>query len=85
MTTGSSYTNNKIYIDGVLQTLSQQVGFENTGNLSFNNGNGRICCWRNNTNYLMPMDCNMFKIYNRALTQSEITQNFNAHRGRFGL
>ena len=25
------------------------------------------------------------KIYSRALSQAEITQNFNAHRGRFGL
>jgi hypothetical protein len=26
-----------------------------------------------------------FKIYNRALTQAEITQNFNALRGRYGI
>lgn len=85
MTTSGSYTNNKMYIDGVLQTLSQQTGFQNPAQLSFNNGNGRIAGWRTNTNYLMPMDCNIFKIYNRALTQAEITQNYNAHRGRFGL
>lgn len=84
MTTTSSYTNNKIYIDGVLQTLSQQAGFENPANLSFNNGNGRIAMWKNSsTTYMMPMDCNIFKVYNRALTQEEITKNYNAHKGRF--
>jgi hypothetical protein len=86
MTTTSSYTNNKIYIDGVLQTLSQQTGFENPANLSFNNGNGRIAMWKNGSvSYMMPMDCNIFKVYNRALTQSEITKNYQAHKGRFGL
>ena len=31
------------------------------------------------------MDVSNFKIYNRALTQDEITQNFNALRGRYGI
>lgn len=30
-------------------------------------------------------DISMVKIYNRALTAAEIKQNFNAHRGRYGL
>jgi hypothetical protein len=78
-----SYTNNKIYINTTSQSLSQQLSTEVSKN--FNSGNGRIACWRNDTNYLMPMDCAVFKIYNRSLTQAEINQNFNAQRGRFGV
>jgi hypothetical protein len=30
-------------------------------------------------------DVAMIKIYNRELTQAEVTQNFNAHKGRFNI
>ena len=80
-----SYTNNKIYIDGVLQTLSQQLGGENAGNRTFNSGNGRIGGWRNDVNYKMVMDCAKFNVYNQSLSQSEIKQNFEAKRSRYGI
>lgn len=80
-----SYTNNKIYINGVSQTLSQQLGSENPGARNFNSGNGRIAGWRADTNYPMPMDCSIFRVYNRALTQQEINQNFSAYSSRFGI
>ena len=82
-----SYTNNKIYINTSSQTLTQLLGAENTGNRTFNSGNGRIAIWRNdlNTNFIMPMNLASFRVYNRALTQAEIQQNFNALRGRFGI
>jgi hypothetical protein len=80
-----SYTNNKIYINGVSQTLSQRIGSESVGNRNFNNGNGRIASWRQSTDYIMPMECAVFKVYNRALTQNEINQNFNATKSRFGI
>jgi hypothetical protein len=86
MRSGVSYTNNKIYINGVPQTLSQQLGSENVSRTNFNNGNGRIALWRaTNSIYNMPMECAVFKVYNRALTQNEINQNFNATKSRFGL
>ncbi len=31
----------------------------------------------------MPMDCAVFRVYNRALTQAEVTQNYNALKGRY--
>lgn len=80
-----SYTNNKIYINCVSQTLSQQLSSEIAGYRTFNNGVGRIAGWRNDTNYSIPMTLGAFNVYNRALTQAEITQNFNALRGRFGV
>lgn len=80
-----SYTNNKIYINTSSQTLTQLLGTENAGNRTFNSGNGRIAVWRNNLSFCMPMNLASFRVYNRALTQAEIQQNFNALRGRFGI
>ena len=71
-----SYTNNKIYINGVSQTLSQQSGSEGSGNRNFNSGNGRISSWLADLNYPMPMNCVSFKVYNRALSSSEVLQNY---------
>jgi len=71
-----SYTNNKIFINGVSQTLSQQFGSENSNARNFNSGSGRISSWLADLNYPMPMDTIYFRVYNRALTTSEITQNY---------
>jgi hypothetical protein len=48
------------------------------------NGNFRIGTWANNTWWLNGNIASV-KVYNRALTASEIQQNFNALRGRFGI
>jgi hypothetical protein len=80
-----SYTNNKIYINGIQQTLSQILSTESAGNRNFNSGNGRIAGWRNDLNYKMVMNCSLFRVYNRALTAAEISQNYNALRGRYGI
>jgi len=81
----ASYTSNKIYINGVSQTLSQQLGSEYSPYKVFNSGNGRISGWRANTNLITSMNVASFRIYNRALSQSEITNNYNALKGRFAL
>jgi hypothetical protein len=81
-----SYTNNKIYINTVSQNLSKILGGnESSTYRNFNSGNGRISGWRINTSYPIPMNCSCFRVYNRALNVDEITQNFNATKGRFGL
>ena len=80
-----AYTNNKIYINGEMQSLSQILGGESAGNRNFNSGNGRINCWLYDNNYFTPIDISQFKIYNRALTQQEIKQNYNATKKRYGL
>ena len=79
-----SYTNNKIYINGSLQTLSQQFSSENASRRNLNNGVGRIASWSTG-GYNMPMNNSVFRVYNRSLTQEEVTQNYNATKGRFGL
>ena len=79
-----SYTNNKIYINGVSQTLSQIVSSENAGNRNFNSGLGAIGTIRGAA-YYTPMNCVSFKIYNRSLSAAEVLQNYNATKSRFGL
>ena len=80
-----TYTNNKIYINAISQTLSQILGTETAANRNFNSGYGRIGVWRTDTSYCMTMNCASFKIYNRALSQAEISQNYNAQKSRFNL
>jgi hypothetical protein len=80
-----SYTNNKMYINSIPQSLSQIAGTENSNGRNFNSGNGRIAGWRTNNSYRMPMECSSFKIYNRALSATEVLQNYNATKTRFGL
>jgi hypothetical protein len=80
-----SYTNNKIYVNGVSQSLSQVLANENASNRNFNNGYGRISIWSSDLLYLMPMNCSVFKVYNRSLSQSEIDENFNYFRKRYGI
>lgn len=75
-------SNQKIYINGIFdsQITSTNSAFDSTltqltiGQITPNNS-GRII----NGNVYST------KIYNRALTPTEIQQNFNALRGRFGL
>jgi hypothetical protein len=80
-----SYTNNKIYINGASQSLSQVSGTENSSNRTFNNGLGRISSWLADNNYYIAMDLSQFRIYNRALTATEVLQNYNAAKRRYGL
>ena len=86
-----SYTNNKIYINGNLQTALEVVRAgtgEKPHNRHFNvNGNdeaeGRISGWRFNNNYKIPMEISLFRVYNKALTQEEVTERYDAVGERF--
>jgi len=79
------YTNNKIYVNGEIQTLSQILFSEISNLRNFNNGSGKISGWLADGGYNQSMDLGSFRIYNRALTQQEILQNYNATKSRFGL
>ena len=78
-----SKTNNKIYVNGESQSLSQIGGIFSSVNSNFNSGVGRISSWSNDFNWRMNMNVANFKIYNRELTQQEITNNFNSNNSRF--
>ena len=85
MRTDVSYSNNKIYINGQNQSLSQVAGTENAGLRSFNSGNGRISSWLTSNAFNLSMDLSQFRVYNRALTAFEVLQNYNATKMRYGL
>ena len=85
MRTDVSYSNNKIYINGENQSLSQVAGTENAGLRSFNSGNGRISSWLFSSVFNISMDLAQFRIYNRALSTTEILQNYTATKKRYGL
>lgn len=79
----------KIYINSVPLALSQidgsdvpaqrKFGGASVGNMAF--GTRRSAASARATTY----DAAIIKVYNRELTQAEVTQNFNAHKGRFNI
>ncbi len=83
MNTGS-YANNKIYINGVSQTMVQIQGSNNSPNTNFNNGAGIIGGWLGG-GYLFNGYISTFRVYNKELTQAEVLQNYNATKDRYDL
>ena len=77
------YNRNKIYINGVSESLSQQYSYQYTPYANFNSGVGRIGGWRYDNNYQQVMDLGVFKIYNRELTQTEINTNYNERKSQY--
>lgn len=91
MRSGVSYTNNKIYINGVEQTYIQTSGVQSIPNTNFNGGYGKIGAWGGSlttgggTPYLGIFDLSVFKVYKRALTQTEITDGYNKYRRKYEI
>jgi hypothetical protein len=79
MRNDTTFNNGKIYINSENQSATNFGA--NIGD--FNNGNGTIGLNTLGTNYPFSYDCAVFKIYNRELSQAEITQNYNALKTRF--
>ena len=72
----------KIYINGVLKA-NDAGGWPGTTNWHTNSLNwGR---GNNNSHYFFKGDMGIFKMYGRELSAEEVMQNFQAHRGRFGI
>ena len=73
-------TNSYLYTDGVLGVTdsTSATNLSNTSALLI--GNSAI-----GSNKRTSMTLSQVNIYNRALTASEIKQNFNATRGRYGI
>jgi hypothetical protein len=75
-------TNSYLYINGGLKEsissiwLGSTIYPTNSWNLGRNN---------NNSNYFFTGSIATHKLYNRALSASEVLQNFNATRARFGI
>jgi hypothetical protein len=80
-----SYTNNKIYVNGVSQTLSQLGGVENPSNRNFSNGQCRISSWRQSFDFQTDMKLSVFRIYFKELSQAEIDHNHTIFKEQFNL
>ena len=70
-----------IYINGVLRTT--QTGL--TGTISTNTTGLFLGAYGPGSSYFMDGKIAVSRVYNKALTQAEVTQNFNAQKSRFGL
>jgi hypothetical protein len=70
----------KIYINGNLNNTNVL-----SGTLSTNGNQNWIGTYAGGGTYPMEGKISNVQIYNRALSQAEITQNFNALRGRYGI
>jgi len=81
--TSLSGNENVLYIDGVSRTsISTPLQGDNTGNF----GNYKLFIGnRDSSSIAGNANITDFKIYNRALTQQEIRQNYNATKKRYGL
>ncbi len=72
-------SNMKIYVNGVLKNTKAQAGALGTNSFSAKIGTYE------GTNYNLTGRIGIVQIYNRALSADEVSQNFNALRGRFGI
>lgn len=82
MNSSGLLSNNKIYINGVAQSMSAVVASD--GNVPGLATNLRLASW-NNTGFHGNVTYENIKVYNRELTVSEIKQNFESIRGRYGI
>ena len=76
----------KIYVDGSECTLS--AGGTVSGTLSTSVGGMSIGCYggyAGSHSYWYSGDIAIVRVYNKVLSADEVRQNFEAHRGRFGL
>ena len=72
-------TTNKVYFNGVELTITESGGTQ-----SFSNVNGTGSFKLGDVVYFAGNIYNV-AVYNRALTATEVLQNYNATKGRFGL
>jgi len=80
---GAYTNNNKLYINGVLQTLTQRLGSASSG---FASAGVAIGGYGGSYGaYPYQGKIGPFQIYNGELTQAQILQNFNAQAYRFGV
>ena len=79
--TTESASNAKLYVNGIL------IGTANHKSAQVTNSGDRVIIgrWANTTGYETPGNYSIVRVYDRVLSLSEIQQNFNALRGRYGI
>lgn len=73
-------TTAKIYVNGVLNSSGVFSGAQGNNTSQFSIGDGANFSW-----YRFAGKIPVVRIYNKTLTDQEVSQNFNALRGRYGL
>lgn len=73
-------TTASIYTNSILTASNLQTGAQGGPGGTFTVGDGNNSTW-----YPFQGKVSGVKIYNRALSAAEVTQNFNALRGRYGI
>jgi hypothetical protein len=73
-----STNNSQFYVQSVLDSTGTSA------TLAGNSGNFAIAASRGGASGFVPMDLATFRIYNIQLSSTQITQNFNVLKGRFG-
>ena len=85
---GNGMLDNKMWLNGTQQNLIS-FGTPSLPNQNFNGGNGSISKYRRlnpvDYNYNGMNDYSMFRVYNRTLSQQEITNNYNYYKPIFNL
>ena len=71
----------KIYLNGKLSNSTTHI----TGDIYTGADNGYIGKEYHSGGYGLNADVYAIRVYNKALTDAEVLQNFNAMRGRFGV
>lgn len=74
--------NRYLYIDGVLKNSDSDVGLQS---VSGNTDPAYVGCGPNGTGEFWNGSIGNIMFYRRALSAAEVTQNFNALRGRYGV
>lgn len=75
-----SGTTHKIYLDGITQTLSKTGSSALLSTTAFAFGS-----WSAYNNQMFKGKLPIVKIYNKALSDTEVLQNYNAYKKRFNL
>lgn len=85
---GVSFSNNKIYLNGINQSLSALNSSQNLSNSTFTNQQrilGRPGVPSGHVDILNNVDVSIYRIYKRELSQNEIINNFNVDRNKFEI
>jgi hypothetical protein len=78
------YTSNRAWVNTSEQTFTYSGGPVSLSVQNFNNGSGRIAgAFNFPENYTPAAYYPIFKIYNRLLSQDEITNNYNLYKTRY--